>query len=404
MLLLILGCFARGWVYRDPEFAWYAMYAGLTTMAVASYTGAAPHLLWPGFGLLSDSITPMLGCAAAGAALLFVRNTLGLRRRLPLQARVTLLVGAAGLVAALVPAVAPKSVYIPVVGGYVTLSMLMSVTVAGAAWWRGDAIAKWVFAAQIPLVTSVLLNMFSTLGWAAHLPFVSQFFIVVALAIEVPLLLIALFIRSRDRHSAVIREQALSTQDALTGLLAPHLFHDRLRHVVARHRRNGENAAVMYIDLVNHGRIRDYFGTAVAEQSLLRSVIKLRRLLRDVDTVSRVGEARFGVILEGASSRSSVTERATRLVAAGLMPLPGLKPDVTLQFHVAALLLSDRPMEADEVQQALQAKLAKMGPRTRRQIRFVEAEQSPASDSAVDSGLYADDLPPPEEPALVPAP
>ena len=114
------------------------------------------------------------------------------------------------------------------------------------------------------------------------------------MAIEVPLLLVALNIRSRERHGAEIREQALSSQDALTGLLAPHLFHDRLRQVVARYKRDKENAAVVFIDLVNYPRIKDYYGSAVAEQSLLRSVIKLRRLLRDVDTVSRIGEARFG--------------------------------------------------------------------------------------------------------------
>jgi two-component system, sensor histidine kinase LadS len=187
-----------------------------------------------------------------------------------------------------------------------------------------------------------------------------------------------------------VREQALSTHDALTGLLAPHLFTDRLRQVVARFRRTGEDAAVMYIDLVNHGPIRNYFGTATAEQSLLRTVIKLRRLLRDVDTVARVGEARFGVILEGASSRSSVTERATRLIAAGLMPLPGLKPDVTLQFHVAALLLGERPMEAEQIQEALAAQLGRMSPRTRRPIRFIQQEQAGGSEPG-DSSLFAQD-------------
>jgi diguanylate cyclase (GGDEF)-like protein len=222
--------------------------------------------------------------------------------------------------------------------------------------------------------------------------------VIVSLAIEVPLLLVALFIRSRDRHGAEVREQALSTHDALTGLLAPHLFSDRLRQVVARYRRDGQNAAVMYIDLVNHVRIREVFGAAVAEQSLLRSVIKLRRLLRDVDTVSRVGEARFGVILEGASARSSVTERATRLIAAGLMPLPGLKPDVTLQFHVAALLLSERPLEAEEVQSVLAAQLAHMSPRTRRPIRFIQPEQEIVSDPGPDeSVLFTPDATP--EPA-----
>ena len=388
MLLLILACAARSWVYRDVVFAWYAVYAFLTSLAVASFTGAAPHLLWPGFGALRDAPTPMLACAAVGAAMLFVRNTLGLRRRLPVQDSTMRALGIAGLALSLAPAFLPKSVHLPLVGGYMTAASITAVLIAAAAWWRGDTVGRYVFAAQVPMVVAVVATIFRALGWA-DIPFVSQYVVVLGLAVEVPLMLVALFIRARDRHSAEIREQALSTQDALTGLLAPHLFHDRLRQVVARHRRDGESAAIVFIDLVNHGRIRETFGGAAAEQSLLRSVIKLRRLLRDVDTVSRVGEARFGVILEGASSRASVTERAARLIAAGLMPLPGLKPDVTLQFHIAALLLNERSLEAEEVQAALSAQLARMSPRTRRPIRFIAPEQQHVSDPPVDSSMFA---------------
>jgi len=228
--------------------------------------------------------------------------------------------------------------------------------------------------------------------------FGSQYAIVVAMAIEVPLLLVALNIRSRERHGAHIRELALSSQDALTGLLAPHLFHDRLRQVVARHKRDREDAAIIFIDLVNHGRIKEHYGTAVAEQSLLRSVIKLRRLVRDVDTVSRVGEARFGLILEGVSSRIAVTDRAARLIAAGLMPLKGLKPDVTLQFHIAAVLLGERMGEASELTEALTALIESMSSRTRRPIRFLEPEQTMPVGLPSDSQLLDGDsgLPPPE--------
>jgi diguanylate cyclase (GGDEF)-like protein len=319
--------------------------------------------------------------------MLFVRNILGLRRRFPLLDRLLLAFAVAGLLLAPLPALLPKTISAILVSACIVVGTLAAILVAVIAWLRGDAVAKWVFLAYVPMALGVLLSVLRVFGWMP-VTFGTQYAVVGALGFEVPLLLVALFIRSRDRHSAEVREQALSTQDALTGLLAPHLFTDRLRQVVTRQRRDGENAAVMYIDLVNYGRIREYFGSAVAEQSLLRSVIKLRRLLRDVDTVSRVGEARFGVILEGATSRSSVTERATRLIAAGLMPLPGLKPDVTLQFHVAALMLGERPLEADEVQAALAAQLARMSPRTRRPIRFVEAEQAPASDAG-DSSMFA---------------
>jgi len=389
MLLLMIGCLAKGFALRDPVFAWYAAYAALTTLGVASYTGVAAHLLLPDFGLVGDSVMPVLACAATASAMLFVRTILGLRRRFPLLDRLLLALAVAGLVLSPLPALLPKSIGVPLVSFCVVTGTAAALLVSLAGWSRGDVVAKWVFAAYLPMAVAVLLGVLRVFGWVA-LSSITQYAVVAAMAVEVPLLLVALFIRSRDRHGAQVREQALSTQDALTGLLAPHLFTDRLRQVVVRHRRAGQNAAVIYIDLVNYGRIREHFGSAVAEQSLLRSVIKLRRLLRDVDTVSRIGEARFGVILEGATARSSVSQRATRLIAAGLMPLPGLKPDVSLQFHVAALLLSERPMEADEVAAALAAQLAQMSPRTRRPIRFVDAEPAAASDSP-DSSMFPAD-------------
>jgi len=386
LLLLIAGCLARGWAYRDPVFGWYAGYAALTTLGVAAYTGAAAHLLWPGFGGLEDAPVPMLAFAALAAAMMFVRTVLALRRRYRLLDRAMAVLALAGAAMIPVPAVLPKAVSLPLLAAYVGLATSVALLAAVRVWIRGDPVARWVFAAYLPMVFALLLGVARVFGWVPVSPS-SQYAVVAAIAVEVPLLLVALFIRSRDRHRAEVREQALSTRDALTGLLAPHLFTDRLRQVVARQRREGLDAGVMYIELVNHGRIRDRFGSAVAEQSLLRSVIKLRRLLRDADTVSRVGENCFGVLLEGAASRTSVTERASRLIAAGLMPLPGLKPDVTLQFHIAAAMLAESPLEAEELEEALRAQLAGMSPRTRRPIRFMESGSAQASDAG-DSSLF----------------
>jgi diguanylate cyclase (GGDEF)-like protein len=390
LLLLIAACLAQGWVYRDRVYVWYSAYAAVTTLAVAAYTGVAAHLLWPGLGALADAPQHMLAYAAGAAALLFVRDLIGISARFPLLDRVVYGLGLVGFVLAALTPFLPKMPMLTVLSVYVTGATLINLALALAAWRRGDSVGMWVFAAYVPLTLSVVLSVVRMFGWVP-VSFGTQYAVVVAMAIEVPLLLIALSIRSRERHGAEIREQALSTQDALTGLLAPHLFHDRLRQVVSRHRREAESAAVIFIELVNYPRIKEVYGTAVAEQSLLRTVIKLRRLLRDVDTVSRVGEARFGVILEGVSSRAAVTDRAARLIAAGLMPLPGLKPDVTLQFHIAAVLLDERPMEAPEVPEALTSLLANMSPRTRRPIRFVAPENTHPSGLVQDSALQSGD-------------
>lgn len=393
LVLLIAACVAQAWVYRDLIYAWYSLYASVMTLAVAAYTGVAGHLLWSSYGYWTDASQGVLALLAGGAALLFVRHLAGISARFRWLDRSVYWAGWAGLGLALGFMLVSKPVGLVMVGGYVGLAALTNTWVAWLAWRRGDVVGLWVLAAYVPLTLSVLAAVARIFG-LLPISFGTQYAVVLGSALEVPLLLVALSIRSRERHGTQIRELALSSQDALTGLLAAHLFHDRLRQVVARHKRDRETAAVVYIDLVNYPRIKSFYGVAVAEQSLLRSVIKLRRLLRDVDTVSRVGEARFGLILEGVASRAAVTDRAARLIAAGLMPLKGLKPDVTLQFHIAAVLLNERPLAAPEMADALSELLGTMSSRTRRPIRFIEPEATmrmPLGNSSLmdgeDSGL-----------------
>jgi diguanylate cyclase (GGDEF)-like protein len=394
LMLLIATCLAQSLVYRDRVYAWYALYALVTMLGVSAYAGVAAHLIWPGFGALGDAPPACLAILAAAAALLFVRNLTGISARHPVIDEMAYWAGLAGIVLAAAFPMLEKPVGPMALAAYVAATSITNIWIAWASWRRGDIVGAWVLVAYFPFAVAVGMAVLRLFGWLP-VSFGTQYAVVVATAAQMPLLLVALNIRSRERHGAEIREQALSSQDALTGLLAPHLFHDRLRQVVARHKRDRENAAVVFIDLVNYPRIKSGYGSAVAEQSLLRSVIKLRRLLRDVDTVSRIGEARFGLILEGVTSRIAVTDRAARLIAAGLMPLKGLKPDVTLQFHIAAVLLDERKWEFPELVDALDGLLGGMSPRTRRPIRFLEPEATRPAPMASDSSLIETDSAPP---------
>jgi hypothetical protein len=112
------------------------------------------------------------------------------------------------------------------------------------------------------------------------------------------------------------------------------------------------------------------------------------------------------LILEGVTTRIAVTDRAARLIAAGLMPLQGLKPDVTLQFHIAGVLLEERMAEAPELVDALDELLGTMSSRTRRPIRFLEPDVTlPAAMESDSALLESDSVPPPHSPqAPAPAP
>ncbi|WP_175541843.1 7TM diverse intracellular signaling domain-containing protein [Polaromonas sp. YR568] len=373
LVLLIVACAVQSWVYRDKAYGWYAVYASVMALVVASWTGVAGHLLWSDFSAWNNLAQGCLGLLGGGAALLVVHHLCGIGTRHKGFERVTYWVGVAGLPLALVYTVLDRGSGVRMIGIYLILIVVMGVGRAYLTWQRKDIVGFWVLAAFTPLALATLLIVVSILGLISA-SWLSQYGLMAGLTIEVPMLLVALNLRSRERHAVEAREQAMSSQDALTGLLAAHLFHDRFMQVVERAKRYQEPAAVVYIELVNYRYIKKTWGTAVAEQSLLRSVIKLRRILRDVNTVGRVDEARFGLILEGVASRTPVTELSARLIAAGLMPLKGLKPEVVLQFHVAGVLLSERLGSHEAIAQALADLLHSMGARTRRPIRFLEPE------------------------------
>jgi len=215
----------------------------------------------------------------------------------------------------------------------------------------------------------------------------SRYLMVAAVALSVPLLQQALHLRARERREVQERADALPTQDALTGLLTRPLFDTQVELAIKRSRQNREPSAIVMVEVVNYSYLRESYGDAIAEQCLLRAAVKLHRVLRDVDPAGRVDTARFGLVLDGVASRQELTERMVRLVASGLIPLPGLRPEVTLQFHISCALLTEVVADKRTVLQELQDVLHGMSPRTRRPIRFLEpAPTMPAALPSKDDG------------------
>jgi GGDEF domain-containing protein len=210
-----------------------------------------------------------------------------------------------------------------------------------------------------------------------------------ASALAVPLLLGALNARLRDRHGVQARVNKLTQQDALTGLLSAAAFDRQLKNAVAGAASRREPAAVAVLEVVNLPRIRQSYGDAMAEQCLLRAVIKLHRVVRDSDPAGRIAAGRFGLILEGVRSREDLQERMVRLVSAGLTPSRGARLAIPLQFHVACMLLGERVMPPALILRDLERLLAGMSPRTRRPIRFLEPDDGPGAGKGLDAAPRA---------------
>jgi two-component system, sensor histidine kinase LadS len=243
---------------------------------------------------------------------------------------------------------------------------------AQLSWRFRSTIGKLVFAAFMLQFLAVLRLISESWGlasvwWSFH------YIASVGVAISVPLLLYALTRATHGRKTLAQRAYNLPNQDALTGLLTRQAFMEQYARAYERVISDGEPVAVVLISVINHEHIREAFDDTTAEQCLLRAVIKLQRMLRDVDPAGRVDTNRFALLLEGVADKDALNQRMVQLIASGLTPIPGLTPEVNLQFQAACVLLHHYPVSPERIMDELGAVLHDMSPRTRRPIRFLEA-------------------------------
>jgi diguanylate cyclase (GGDEF)-like protein len=114
-------------------------------------------------------------------------------------------------------------------------------------------------------------------------------------------------------------EQALARlthYEALTGLPNRALLTDRLQHAIARADRAGSLLGVMILDLDNFKEINDALGQAIGDRVLTEAARRLQSCLRGVDTLARLGDDEFAVLLEGAPEFDEISQVAQRLLAA----------------------------------------------------------------------------------------
>jgi diguanylate cyclase (GGDEF)-like protein/PAS domain S-box-containing protein len=124
-----------------------------------------------------------------------------------------------------------------------------------------------------------------------------------------------------DLKQAEERLRELATRDALTGLANRALFSDRLIQAAARQRRHGRGLAVLFCDLDGFKPVNDVHGHRAGDYVLVEIAHRLERVIRDADTVARVGGDEFVMICEGVDDDGELGELADRIIAAVNEPI-----------------------------------------------------------------------------------
>ena len=145
----------------------------------------------------------------------------------------------------------------------------------------------------------------------------------------------------RDISDVVAGEEQLqhtALHDGLTGLPNRSLLHDRLTTALTRAENHGEEAAVLFCDLDGFKRVNDSAGHAAGDAVLLTISKRLQGVLREGDTIARVGGDEFVIVLE--PNRRTPGEA---LRVDGRIPAPrGAMDDVPDSIRQTALEVATR--------------------------------------------------------------
>lgn len=123
--------------------------------------------------------------------------------------------------------------------------------------------------------------------------------------------------------------------DALTHLPNRALLEDRLSQAMYQSHRRGMPMAVVYLDLDNFNVVNDHYGHDVGDQLLVKVAEHLKLVLREGDTLARLGGDDFVAVLmdvDSASADSSPT-MLERLLEAARQPV--LVNELTLQLSAS---------------------------------------------------------------------
>ena len=148
---------------------------------------------------------------------------------------------------------------------------------------------------------------------------------------------VGIFADISSQHHLQRQLHQLAYYDALTGLPNRQLFYDRIGQAIVHAKRDGTGFAILFIDFDRFKQINDSFGHSFGDKLLQAVAFRLGQVVRESDTVSRLGGDEFTVLLTEASSERDVAAIASKIVQSSESPLEveGRKVFLTTSIGIA---------------------------------------------------------------------
>lgn len=340
-----------GWVharlYGDRAFIAYCCYVASMLGFQAAFTGVGGVFFWRDWAWWNDAAPAVFMLWLTASGIWFVREACAVPRH---HRRVDRFVQAwcwFGLLFPVVYLLLQNGAAYAVLNLYGLLSVILSFTLCVWTWRLGEKYAGWLALGFLPVHLSY---PFPALRAAGILPdsWATQYAVLIGSAIEIPLLLYILHRRAKEFNENHARLRAIESTDPLTGLTIAPVLDLRLRDAMRRARRYGHPCGLMMVELINHADIAARQGREVADRALVVAASRLSHVVRDVDTVCRVANARFALLVEGPLQPDHLMLLAQHIVAKGLEQVPSLPAGVSLRFRLVSMALPDEANEGGD--------------------------------------------------------
>lgn len=343
LLVFVVGAIhAR--LYGDPVFDAYCIYVACMLAFQLSFTGMGGLFLWPHWAWFNDAAPAMFMLLMTGSGIWFIRQATALPRHSRRVDRAVVGFSLFGPVFPVVYILFNGPLTYGILNVYGLLSVVLSISLCAWTWYKGEAYSGWLILGFLPVHLSY---PFPALRAAGVLPdsWATQYAVLIGSAIEIPLLLYILHWRAKDFSENRARLRALDSTDPLTGLTVTPVLRLRLRDALRRARRSGHRCAVLLVDLSNHADIVSREGREAGDRALVVAASRLCQVVREVDTVCRVADTRFAILMEGPQPDEARRLLAQHIVARGLEQVSRLPPDLSLRFRVVSAGAPDGAIE-----------------------------------------------------------
>ena len=203
-----------------------------------------------------------------------------------------------------------------------------------------------------------------------------------------PLRMIGTYTDITERKQMEDQVHQMAFSDSLTNLPNRHLLHDRLTQAMAASKRSGCHGALMFLDLDNFKPLNDAHGHDVGDLLLIVAAERLKKCVRQTDTVARFGGDEFVVMLSELDADRAESAAQAGIVAEKIritLAEPYLltirhegKADTTVEHRCTAsigvVLFIDHEATQDELLRCADMAMYQAKDTGRNSIRFFESK------------------------------